>query len=101
VCHVFDLATTGQQGQGGLRSNGQLNIPLTIRTLNGVVAIQDALTDAVPQEISDAAHKYVGSALELTTAAMNTTVSNDEGNRLNDLNTSAIFALADVCGLPH
>jgi hypothetical protein len=101
VCHLFDLATSGQQGQGGMRSNGQLNMPLAIRTLNGVVAIQDALSDAVPQEVSDAAHKYVRSSLEETTAAMSPTVSVDEGNKLNDASITATFALADVCGLPH
>jgi hypothetical protein len=102
VCHVFDLATSGQQGQGGMRSSdGQLNMPLAFRTLNGVVAIQDALSGAVPQDVSDAAHRYMRSSLELTTASMSPTVSADEGNKLNDASNSATFAFADVCGLPH
>ena len=101
VCRVFDASTNGQAGKGGMRIDGQLNMPLAIRTLTGIVALQDALTLPVPRDVSDAARRYVAAALELTTAATDPRVSSEEGNRLNDADRQAIFTLSDVCGLPR
>ncbi len=100
LCGAFDDATRGQQGQGGLRINGELNVPVMLRSLNSVAAVQNALTPAVPIEVADAARTYVDSTLELNSAAVRN-VPIDEGNRLNAKANDAIFALADACGLPH
>ena len=101
VCHVFDVATKGMAGQGGLRTNtGELNMPLAIRTVNSVVAIENALTPATPPDVVAAAKKYIDTNLDLTTAAMGKAAA-EEGNRLNDVANTATYAFADVCGLPH
>ena len=90
----------GQQGQGGVRVNGEANLPLMLRSLNSVVAVQNALTPATPPEVAGAARNYVDAALQLTTAATGTTPL-DEVNRLNHTANDATYAFADVCGLPH
>jgi hypothetical protein len=100
VCEVFDAATKGQQGQGGVRINGDANLPLMLRSLNSVVAVQNALTPATPREVVDAAHQYEDANLRLTTAATGTTPI-AEVNRLNAVANTATFAFADACGLPH
>jgi len=100
VCHVFDVSTRNQGGQGGILPNGELNVPVALRTLNGVVAVQNALTPATPPDVAAAAKKYIDTTLDLTTAAMDKAPV-DEGNRLTDIANNATFALADVCGLPH
>jgi hypothetical protein len=100
LCNVFDSATRGQQGEGGLVQNGQLNIPLVLRTVNAALGVQVALADAVPTDVSEAARTYVNNSIDLTSAAMGN-VSIDEGNRLNDKANAATYALADACGLPH
>jgi hypothetical protein len=100
VCHVFDISVRGQQGQGGLRLNGDLNIPVMLRRVNSVVAVENALTGATPSDVADAARKYIDTSLDVTTAATGN-VSVDDGNQLNDIANKAIDALADVCGLPH
>ena len=100
VCEVFDVSTMGQQGQGGVRVNGEANLPLMLRSLNSVVAVQNALTPATPPEVAGAARNYVDAALQLTTAATGTTPL-DEVNRLNHTANDATYAFADVCGLPH
>lgn len=100
LCGAFDGATRGQQGEGGLVLNGELNVPVMLRSLNSVIAVQNALTPAVPSEVADAARTYVDSALELNSAAIRK-VPIDEGNRLNSKTNDAIFALADACGLPR
>ena len=100
VCQVFDVSVRGQTGQGGVRQNGELNVPVVLRTLNSVVAVQNALTPAAPPDVAEAARTHVNTSLELTTAATGN-VPIDEGIRLNDIANKAIFAFADVCGLPH
>lgn len=100
VCQVFDVSTQGQKGQGGVRINGEANLPLMVRSLNSAVAVQNALTPATPRDVTDAAHQYIDANLKLTTAATGTTPI-EEVNRLNGLANTATFAFADVCGLPH
>jgi hypothetical protein len=100
LCHIFDVSVRGQAGQGGLVNNGQLNIPLMVRTLNSVVAVNNAIAPATPPNIADAARAYVQAALDATTAATGNTAI-DEGNRLNDIANQRIDQLADACGLPH
>ncbi|MDV3133294.1 hypothetical protein [Mycobacterium sp. 29Ha] len=100
VCQVFDISTEGQKGQGGVRINGEANLPLMVRSLNSAVAVQNALTPATPRDVAEAARQYVDANLKLTTAATGTTPI-EEVNRLNGLANTATFAFADVCGLPH
>jgi hypothetical protein len=100
LCSTFDTATKGTQGQGGIIQNGTLNMPLALRTVNGAVAVQNALTPAVSPNLAKATHDFVGRALDLSTAAL-ANASVDEVNRLNDISNTAVFALADACGLPH
>lgn len=100
VCGIFDKSVRGQQGTGGLRMNGDLNIPVMIRTMNGVSAVQNALTPAAPPEVADAAKQFITSTLDLTTAAAANAPA-EQGNRLNDLANTAIDQFADACGLAH
>lgn len=100
VCKVFDLSVSGQKGQGGMRVNGELNVPLVVRTVNSVVAVQNALTPATPPDVVAVAKRYIDTSLDLTTAATGN-VSVEEGNRLNDIANAAIFDFDDACGLPR
>jgi hypothetical protein len=100
LCQVFDTSTQGQQGQGGVRINGEANLPLMLRSLNSAVAVQNALVPATPGDVAEAARNYVNARLRLTTAATSTT-DIQEVNRLNGAANEATYALADVCGLPH
>jgi len=99
-CQVFDTSVRGQEGQGGLRVQGNLNLPIVLRGINSVSAMQNALTPAVPPEIADAARKYISATLDQTTAAMGDTPT-PEVNRLTDVRNDATYALADACGLPR
>lgn len=98
LCQVFDVSVRGQEGQGGLRVQGNLNMPVVVRALNSASAVQNALVPAVPPDVASAAWKYVTATLDQTTAAMGNTPTN-EGNRLTDVRNDAIGALLDVCGL--
>jgi hypothetical protein len=101
LCHVFDASVRGQEGQGGLRVQGNLNVPVVLRALNSASAVQNALENpAVPPGVASAARKYISAALDETTAAMGNTPTS-EGNRLTDVVNDAIYALLDVCGLPR
>jgi hypothetical protein len=100
LCQVFDVSVRGQQGKGGLRVEGNLNVPVVLRSVNSALAVQAALVPAVPADVTSAAHTYVQTTLDATTAAMGNT-STDELNRLNDVSNDAINALLDACGLPR
>ena len=101
LCHVFDVSVRGQEGQGGLRVQGAVNVPVVLRALNSASAVQNALENpAVPGDVASAARKYVSATLNETTAAMGNTPTS-EGNRLTDARTDAIYALLDACGLPR
>lgn len=100
LCQVFDVSVRGQQGKGGMRVEGNLNVPIVLRSVNSALAVQTALVPAVPAEVASAARNYVQATLDLTTAAMGNT-STTEGNRLNDISNDAINALLDACGLPR
>lgn len=100
LCQVFDLSVRGQQGQGGYRVEGDLNVPVTMRAINSAAAVQNAIVPAVPPDVAAAAHRYVNATLDATTAAMGNTPTPDL-NRLTDAEGDAIYALADVCGLPR
>ena len=100
LCQVFEVSVRGEQGKGGLRVEGNLNVPVVLRSVNSVVAVQTALVPAVPADIGSAARNYIQTTLDVTTAAMGNTPT-PEVNRLNDISNDAIKALLDVCGLPR
>lgn len=101
LCRTFDLSVRGQEGQGGVRvAGGGVNEPMVLRALNSALAVQNALVPAVPSDVASAAHKYIGTTLDQTTAAMGSTPTS-EVNRLTDVRNDAINALVDVCGLPR
>lgn len=100
LCQVFDTSVQGQQGQGGLRVNGNINVPVMLRTVNSALAVQTALVPALPADVASAAQHYIQTTLDATTAAMGNTPT-PEVNRLTDISNDAINALVDVCGLPR
>lgn len=100
LCRTFDVSVRGQEGQGGLRVEGKVNVPIALRALNSASVVQNALVPAVPAAIADAARTYISTTLDATTAAMgNTPIS--ELIRLNDVSNDATNALLDACGLPR
>lgn len=100
VCHVFDVSVRGQEGQGGLRVEGKVNVPIVLRSVNSAAVVQNALVPAVPSDVAAAVRTYISTTLDATTAAMgNTPIS--ELNRLNDVSNDATNALLDACGLPR
>ena len=100
LCHVFDVSVRGQEGQGGLRVDGNVNVPIALRAVNSASVVENALIPAVPAEITVAARAYVSATLQATTAAMGNTPT-PELNRLNDISNDAINTLLDSCGLPR
>lgn len=98
LCNVFDASARGQKGQGGVVVNGEVNLPLVVRSVNSAVAVQNALAPAVPGDVGTAARTYIDTSLELTTAATGN-ASLDEVNRLTTSSNDATYALADACGL--
>jgi hypothetical protein len=101
VCEIFDASARGGKGKGGVITDGELNIPVVLRKLGSVVAVENALAPATPIEVAEAAHKYVDMALQLITAAMQSDASIDELSRLTVAGNDATYAFADVCGLKH
>ncbi len=100
LCQVFDVSVRGEQGKGGLRVDGNLNVPVVLRSVNSALAVQTALVPAVPADVGSAARNYIQTTLDVTTAAMGNTPT-PEVNRLNDISNDAINALLDTCGLPR
>ena len=101
VCQAFDAGERGSAGQGGVVVDGdtqrshcaaEKSIPLW--------QCRTALTPATPTDVSDAAHKYLTTNTDLTTAAL----ANEPVDELVDLTedgNNAIDSFAEVCGLPH
>jgi len=100
VCHAIDAGERGNSGQGGVVINGELNIPLILRTLNTIVAVNNSLSDSVPSDVSDAARKYVATNTDLTTAAL-AHAPVDQLVQLTKTSNDALGAALDACGLPH
>ena len=99
LCSVFDASTKGQEGQGGLRIDGNPNTPLLLRKLTGIVAVESDLTKA-PNDIADAVRRYVDANLEQMNAALGD-ASVDDINTLTASANETSYALADACGLPR
>lgn len=100
LCKVFDLSVRGQEGQGGFRVQGNVNVPIVLRALNSASAVQNALSPAVPADVATTVRKYIAATLDVTTAAMGN-ASTSEVNRLTDVDGDAIDAVLDACGLPR
>lgn len=100
VCELFDAGTKGLAGKGGVRVDGQVNVPVVLRMMNSASAVQSALTPELPSDVDQAAREYVARTFDLTTEA--TGEGNIETlNRLNDDVIKAIDSLVGVCGLPR
>lgn len=99
LCHVFDVSA-GQKGQGGFRVEGNLNMPVALQSVTSAVAVENALTPAVPADVASAARRYITTTLDAATAAMGNTSLN-EINRLTTVSNEAVDALVDACGLPR
>ncbi|CDM79558.1 hypothetical protein MMARE11_p00550 (plasmid) [Mycobacterium marinum E11] len=99
LCHVFDVSS-GQNGQGGFRVEGHLNMPVTLQAVTSAVAVENALTPVVPADVASAARRYVTTTLDVATAAMGNTSIN-EINRLTTVSNGAVDALLSACGLPR
>lgn len=100
VCDVFVMATKGNTGRGGVVVNGELNVPNVLRGINSAVALENALSPAVPADLADATRTYITRALDLSTAA----TAGEPIDRLTDLtlaSNEAGFDLADRCGVPR
>lgn len=100
VCRAVDAGQRGIAADGGVVTNGDLNVPTVLRKLNTVVAVNNSLSPAVPSDVSDAAQKYVSSSIDLTTAAL-AHASVDQLVELTKTGNAAVDALFDTCGLPH
>ncbi|WP_229482073.1 hypothetical protein [Mycolicibacterium mageritense] len=100
LCHVFEVSVRGKEAQGGVVMNGEPNIPLILRKLNSVVAVQNAVAPALPEPLSVAVQTYVETSMDVTTAALGNTPI-DEVNRLTEVGNDATYALADKCGVPR
>lgn len=98
LCHVFEVSVRGKEAQGGVVVNGDLNVPLVLRKVNSVVAVQNALTPAIPESLKSAVEKYVDTSMDLTTSALGDTPI-DELRRLTEVGNEATYALADECGV--
>lgn len=99
VCHVFETSV-GHEHQGGFRVEGKINVPVNLQSVTSAMAVEHALGPAVPPDVKTAALRYINAALEVTTAAMGGEPTS-EVNRLTDLSNEAIYAMADVCGIPR
>lgn len=100
VCRAFDSSIRGIEGSGGVVVNGSLNVPVVLRKVNSVVAVENSISPATPDEVTAAAKDYIQTATDLSSAAFGQ-ASADEVARLTDAGNGATLRLADVCGLPH
>lgn len=98
LCQVFD-GSVGHTGQGAFREGGKVNVPVTLQSVTSAMAVQNALSAAVPADVSAAAHRYIDTVLDVTTATM-AEKPTSEVARLTDVSNEATDALADACGLP-
>ena len=100
LCQAFDATTRGKNSQGPIVTSGVLNVPVVLRTMNGIAVVKNLLTRQVPGEVADSAKTFVDSELKLVTSAT-ANGSIEELTRLNDQANAASDRLSDACGLPH
>lgn len=100
LCHTFDVSSVGMDSQGGARVEGKPNLPMLLRMLGSTVSIQNALVPAVPEDEAGLARRVITTNLDLMNAAMGK-ADIDEVQKTTDVSNTAVYALADACGLPH
>jgi hypothetical protein len=98
---VFRAATKNQSDKrSGVFINGELNVANVLRALNGAVALENALSPAVPADLAAATRTYITQSLDLTTAA----TAGETIERLTELtiagNETAV-EIADLCEIPR
>lgn len=98
LCQVFD-GSVGHTGQGAFREEGKVNMPVTLQSVTSAMAVQNALSASVPADVSAAAHRYIDTILDVTTATM-AGKPTSEVARLTNVSNEATDGLADACGLP-
>lgn len=101
LCGVFRAATKNQSDKrSGVFINGELNVANVLRALNGAVALENALSPAVPADLAAATRTYITQSLDLTTAA----TAGETIERLTELtiagNETAV-EIADLCEIPR
>ncbi|CAN1556308.1 hypothetical protein MCEMAEM6B_02446 [Mycobacteriaceae bacterium] len=98
LCAVFVTATKNAKGKGGVMADGTLNVPVMLRVLNRAVALQDALSPAVPADLADATRTYITGTLDLTTAA---TAGEPVPvlEKLNTVSNGNRKVVSELCGL--
>jgi hypothetical protein len=97
VCRIFQESTRGLGGQGGLWVDGVPNQLVILRTVGGVVALQDTLNPSVPGALAETAHKYISVNLELVTTALDTHATIDDVRRLTDSANAATDEMLTAC----
>ena len=97
LCTAFGDTVKGTAGRGGVIQDGELNIPLVVRKLGSVVAVQNAITANVPEEFAALAKTYVDTTLRLANAAL-ASESLEYVNDLNNEGNAAIERLFSKCG---
>ena len=76
-------------------------MPVTLQAVNKRIwRWKRACSRSTSRRCSSAATQYISTTLDVTTAAMGNTPTN-EINRSNDVSNGAIDALLDACGLPR
>lgn len=100
VCDVFVMATKGNTGRGGVVVSGELNVPNVLRGLNDAVALENALSPAVPADLADATRTYITRVLDLMPRLPPVNRSTDSQTSLSRVMKQA-FDLADRCGVPR
>ena len=100
MCEVFDISTRIRGSAADFDSEG-MNVPLVLRRLNGAVAVQNALTPAVPEAIANSARTFIDTTLAMTSAAGSNTMKSAEINALIGDYNNAYLALAASCGIPR
>ena len=98
LCAVYDTTTKSARGKGGVMAGGTLNVPVMLRVLNRAVALQDALSPAVPADLADATRTYITGTLDLTTAA---TAGEPVPvlEKLNTVSNDNRKVVSELCGL--
>ncbi|CAN1556626.1 hypothetical protein MCEMAEM6B_02462 [Mycobacteriaceae bacterium] len=100
VCEVFETATKNQMSTGTIYIDGELNVPVVLRSINSAVALENALSPDVPADVAAATRTYITRTLDQTTAA---TAGEpvETRNQLTTARNDAWYELADLCGIPR
>jgi hypothetical protein len=100
LCQAFDSATRGAETQGPIATDGALNIPVLLRTINSAALVQNSITPQVPENVANAAQSFIAGQLELVAGATGH-ASTEQLVQLNDASNAATDRFADACGLPR